>query len=445
LGTRCLWTILLEAISVPASLYHIHNLAMRNMVISVTNLKEKKKDLKELVLFMGADFTESLTDAVTHLVSETVLSVKYESAALNNVKIMHPDWVKNVWQKTQNNIANVCASDEQFDSFKLPALYGICITTIGMKIADRNHIKTLTEENGGRYSRKFNNSIDFLIMEKESLGSENHKAAVKFKVMCLTPAWIHDSIENGFAMPFGVYELSNPGGAMLASTPTKNANITVSKFHPDNTQLSEVSRSTTFQKNVINETLMSSTSRRTLAPVAEDVAYRKLLRQVTLPAAKKVGSILDGYNFYLSGFTDDEAAALGKILAVLGSSVVDSISGQVSHVIVGADDARLFNELDEHNLDLALLKLEWIVEVIASKSVVPEAQYEIARPNKKKPLQAKPSPASKKALKSLSGTFKRPEIPKLQLEPKKIVEDEAEMDLVNQYLEPPSVLESSDY
>lgn len=68
---------------------------MKDLVICATNMsKDEKKELKQLVLFMGGKYLDDLKEEVTHLVSKSVNSLKYEAAAQNGVKIMHTDWVR---------------------------------------------------------------------------------------------------------------------------------------------------------------------------------------------------------------------------------------------------------------------------------------------------------------------------------------------------------------
>lgn len=68
-------TIMIEKIPTPFGIYHIHNLAMRGLVITATNLPPKQKEeIKELVNFMGALYLDTLNDTVTHLISTSVVS-----------------------------------------------------------------------------------------------------------------------------------------------------------------------------------------------------------------------------------------------------------------------------------------------------------------------------------------------------------------------------------
>lgn len=66
---------MIEKIPLQTGTFHIHNLAMRSMIVSATNLtKVEKKEIRELVSFMGAIYIDALRDTVTHLISKTVVS-----------------------------------------------------------------------------------------------------------------------------------------------------------------------------------------------------------------------------------------------------------------------------------------------------------------------------------------------------------------------------------
>jgi hypothetical protein len=72
------------------------------MVCASTSItREKRKELKQLVLFMGGEYLDDLRDTVTHVISESVKSLVYYTPARNGVRIMKADWVSEiVFQKT---------------------------------------------------------------------------------------------------------------------------------------------------------------------------------------------------------------------------------------------------------------------------------------------------------------------------------------------------------
>lgn len=428
--------MVLENISTPSDLYHLHNLAMRKLIICTSGLtKERRKEIIQLVSFMGGHYSDALREVVTHLVSDNVRSVKYETAVKNNIKVYHPDWVKDVWQKSQNQAINVVATAEQFDCFKLPVFFNLCVTSTGLKIPERNQIKTVVEENGGRYSMSFNATIDILIMEEDSIGSQKHNAAKKMKKICLRSAWIYESIEIGYLLPYESYEHKDPQGMsilkMKASTPTKLSYVSISKFNPDNTQLSDVSRLSSFARDIS----LSETRNSSVRPTTS-LDYKKIMSLIKLPLAKKAGNVLDGMSFHLVGFSNDENQLLWKVLSILGGTKMDEINDQVTHIIVGVLDPKLLGELENQNVDPMVVKVDWLLKVIEEKKFVEEKEFVIERTVTKKVQPEKPSPASKRAMTSLSSTFKRPEIPKLQLEARR-KDDAEEQALLGQYLENP--------
>lgn len=344
--------------------------------------------------------------------------------------------MKDVWKKTQNVNVIIRGNDTQFDNYKLPIFFNLCITSTGLKASERSNIKTLVEENGGRYNSSFTAAVDILIMEKDSIGSQKFNAATKLKKLCLRTAWIIDSVKDGFAMPVEAYKLSS-AQTRAASTPTKisDANLTISKFNPDNTQLSDISRATFCRRDDIS---LSETTASSRLSIACSSTSNQGFKQ-TLADAKKVGSVLDGYNILLSGLSTADVPLVSKIISVLGATKMDSINDQVTHVVVGTIDPQLFVDLDEQHIEAVVLKAEWLKRIVEKKSLVDESQFTISRPttSKEKAVPEKPSPASKKAMKSLSGVFKKPDLPKFRLE--EANREQEELDLLSHYLDEPSL------
>lgn len=423
----------------------MHNLSMRGFIITSTNLsKEKKNRIKELVTYMGASYSDHLEKECTHLISETVRSQKYEVASVNQTKVMHPNWVEKVWEKSQK-LGNIPADDPEFDCFLLPCFNGVCFTSTGLTTKERDKLKNLIEENGGQYNATFNNSIDMLLMEASSIGTLKYNHAIRLKKICLTPAWVYDSLKIGYALRLEKYifedkTLSVPKPIKI-STPTKE-NTTINKFYPDSTMLSDLSRITTYQRNdSIDETMrtVASSSSRTLIPASRE--QNGLVQQISIKAAKVAGTVLDGFCFYMSGFSTEELRHLGKVLGILGATKVDTLDHQISHVLVNEVNPELFEELANLDNELSIVKIDWIKTMIEQKQLVNEEEFLVEQPARRRVALEKPSPASKKAIERLNGTFKKPIIPKLFLDGERDVEENVNM--VNQYLNPSTSSESS--
>uniref|UniRef100_A0A1Q3EWX2 Putative dna topoisomerase 2-binding protein 1-a n=2 Tax=Culex tarsalis TaxID=7177 RepID=A0A1Q3EWX2_CULTA len=446
-GPRCLISCFLDDQPIPPGTHPVMTTAMRNLVVCSSGLKpEEKAQISLLVTQMGGYYLDVLTGACTHLVACTVKSVKYEKAAEIKLKIMHPDWVRDVWEQSLKKM--VSAQDEEFAKHVLPIFYSLTITSTGLTLGKRNQIKKLIEENGGKYIGAFKSEVtDILILEKDHTGSDKFRGAVRCKKECLTPAWIVDSVEKGYALPTGPYEVKS----IKSSTPTKDDSSR--DFNPDSTQLSMISHVNSRNFSTINESVMSMTANPSLVPVPTAAAaaaavsskptYKDSLAKINVPLAKKAGLFLDGCNIYLSGFTGEEKDKLNKILNSGGATRYDELSDGISHVIVGSQVAADFREMREQNLSCHVVTVEWLVRSMELKGPAPEEDELIFRPNLKdgggEKAPEPPSPASKKNLESMNSTFKRPELPrKLRLDdvgpgPSRL--SRAEDDVLQQYME----------
>ncbi|XP_053692847.1 DNA topoisomerase 2-binding protein 1-A [Sabethes cyaneus] len=423
IGPRCLISCFNDDQTIPCGKQPVLTTAMRNLTVSTSGLKvEEKTRLSQMVFQMGGCYLEILTAACTHLIAGTVKSVKYEKAAEIKMRIMHPDWVQDVWEQSQCKM--ISATDPAFDKHALPVFYSLTITSTGLTNQKRNQVKQLIEENGGRYIGAFKSEhTDILILDKSSVGSAKFQAAVRCKKECLTPAWVIDSVQKGYALPIANYEVRR----IKSSTPTKDDPGLISSidFNPDGTQLSMISHQNS-RNLTINESVASTTSaasavsrvlsRETMGGANQRKAYREMLDQITLPQAKKSGPFLDGCNIYLSGFTTEEKDKLNKILNSGGAIRFDEISDRVSHVIVGEQVSADFREIREQQISPHILTLEWIQKSLTLRMPAPEDdELLMFKPNLKDAIVEKgpepPSPASKKNLESMNSTFKRPEAP----------------------------------
>ncbi|CAO1338865.1 unnamed protein product [Diamesa serratosioi] len=409
LGPRCIMSAFTENINIPSGLNCIMNFSMRTLIICCSALPiETKKKIKNLVSYMGGRYEDSLKDCVSHLVTTTVKSLKYEEAAKQNLNIVHPDWVFKCWERSQKS--NITATDESFKLYKIPIFYNLCITSTGLLGRDRTKIKNHVEDNGGKYIGAFKSeSIDILILDRNKTENEKFIAAIRFKKECLTPQWIYDSVIEGYALNVETYKVN---GLLKASTPTKNRNQSLPSFNPNCSNLSDISRIGSIplcpSSVNIDETQLSARGSTSCVPLS---SYKKSLNRLNVELAKRAGNVLDGYNVFLSGFNCDEHNLLSKILVIAGAIRYNEISDQISHVLVGKEEPLIIQELKTKIVDPFFLNIDWLIRSLESKQPANEAEYFV---DKKKDIPVPselPSPSSKKIIKSLSSTFRKPNIP----------------------------------
>ncbi|XP_063704321.1 DNA topoisomerase 2-binding protein 1 [Culicoides brevitarsis] len=428
LGARCILDCFANNMPVPISSSPILAVSMNGIVVSISGpTGEQREEIKMLIGYMGGVCYDDLNASCTHLVASHVTSEKYEIAAKRKLKIMHFGWIYDLWKASCER--NVRADDEEFDKHRLPIFYPLCVTSTGLTTKAREKVKNLINANGGTYEGAFSSErTHILILEMASKNSPKFLTACKYKKECLTPQWVFDSVEQGYALSFEPYRVSS----MRVSTPTKDFNqVPSSEFNPNSTTLSDISHVDTTKTGsiTINETtnqsrmssfsktISSRTTKSTESRLSEK-SYKATLEKLSLSIAKRSTGFLDGCKVYLSGFDNDSKDKLVKFLNYGGAIRYNELSDQITHVIVGEYDSSDMIEIQSKNLHPHIVTLDWVVESLAAKEPVASEKFLYKKLSKDTQEPSLPSPASKKAILSMNHSFKRPVVPpKLNLAP----------------------------
>ncbi|XP_054728937.1 DNA topoisomerase 2-binding protein 1 [Anastrepha obliqua] len=436
IGPRCLITCLQNSLPVPLGTSPIYTTAMRDLQICATGIAlDQKERLRTYIQWMGGYYFQNLSRPVTHLISNTIKSTKYEHATMNGIPVMHVDWVQRVWERSC--IEDVSATDEEFDKYKLPIFFGTNITCTGLETEKKNEIMRLVNENGGTYHCAFRSAlVDIVITERGNTNSDKYKAAVRYKKDILCPEWIFDSAEKGFALPTKGYQVKS----LKVSTPIKG-----DRSIADFTQLSDTSRISVMASSArvgsmtVNDTICSGLNETAkqndgtfVAPTTRltgskdlqrevhrkqgaAVHYRLVYEEICPKQAKKAGNFLDGCCIYLSGFRLEEREKLNRILNVGGATRYDVVNEKITHIIVGQlDDGELRAwQRDGILTTVNIVRLDWLLQSIKLKQPASEVVYRMSLPTTREPDA--PSPSSKKTLRSMNKSFKQPDKPKKKL------------------------------
>jgi len=140
IGPSCLTSCLLHCQPVPLGSSPVFTCAMRDLQISATGFPPNEKEtLKKLIQWMGGHYFQNFGRSITHLVSNTIKSTKYEHATLNGIPVMHSNWVQKVWDRSCKD-NTVLAVNEEFDKYRLPIFYGTNITCSGLDNEKKNEV-----------------------------------------------------------------------------------------------------------------------------------------------------------------------------------------------------------------------------------------------------------------------------------------------------------------
>ncbi|XP_023248158.1 DNA topoisomerase 2-binding protein 1 [Copidosoma floridanum] len=433
-GPPCLWSCFLSGEPIPDGSAPVFNTAMRNITVSASGFSVPvKNEIRKKVEYMGGIFTKQLRSSVTHLVTDIVMSAKYERAVELDIKIVTLDWVTSVWDT--NLKETVLATDPVFDKFKCPVFLNLIVTSTNLNKRQKEDVKKLVNSNGGEFMGILDGTkIKIVIAVKSSTPSEKLKYAMQNNIPCLNIDWIYDSVKAGYSLPFKKYLIES---TQACSTPEKNAarlpmNLSSISIIPGDNNMcvdETIASITTMSSTGLSATLSEN------APTVSKENYSAVVDKLSIAEAKKAGPFLDGCNIYLTGFSSNHRDKINKILNVGSATRLDEISEALTHVIVG-DPVRATADLrliKSKGLYPFILKVEWLEECIKVQAPALEDNFFF---DKKKHAQQVPlepqSPLSKKNLQLLQ----RPKVPAVPLfdETNKPNEQDELSEIVQQYV-----------
>lgn len=445
IGPKCLLHCFLTNSPIPEGTSPVFTTAMENMVITVSGFTpEKKEKIQQMVEYMGGIYMKQLRSCVTHLITDSVSSAKYEKASEKGIEIFSESWIHAVWEKNQNEF--IKASDPLFNNHKSPVFMNLVVTSTGLSKRQKEEVKKLINENGGEFSGPLDGTRVKIVLAKEySTISEKIKYAMQNSIPCLKYEWVKKSLQANYALPYSSFIISPDENKQKSSTPEKNSSHVSLNF----SAISCISKDAQ-NINFIEETLTSSISPATVGANVFTVPIQKKLNtqtfhnncdinKIDINQVKNAGPFLDGCNIYLAGFSTISKDKVNKILNLGSATRFDDISDALTHVIV-EDSLKAIHDLksiESRNLNPYILRLDWLEASLKQKKPALEDNYlfTINDVNKVAP----PSPLSKKSLQMLVTRNNCRQSPPLSISndnsKKKNTNDDDENFIMKQYLQ----------
>ncbi|XP_076653820.1 mutagen-sensitive 101 [Halictus rubicundus] len=432
-GPKCLLLCFVNGEPIPEGTSPVYTTAMRGLCVCATGFAvQEKEHIGKLVEYMGGIFTRQLRSRVTHLVTASVMSAKYETAADMKIPIVTKEWVEAIWETNLKEF--VRPDDSMFDKYKASVFLNLVVTSTNLPRRQKDEIKQLINNHGGTFMGALDGSkVKVLLAAENSPLSEKLKYAKQANIACLVPNWVYASIQVGYALPFKDFLIKSLNAC---STPEKlNAHETLNcsaiSAIPCDIQGSCVDESLT-------TTAMSNFSSMEFLSRDTNVNRAAILERLTFSEAKLSGPFLDGCNIYLTGFASSQRDKLNKILNVGSATRLDDISDALTHVIIGDENkaASDLKMLKSKGLCPHILTLEWLEESMKLKRPAPEENYIFVQKHSVvEKVPEPPSPLSKRNLQMLQKP-KKVSIPSFDIDKKlALLEKEKESDLVEQYLQ----------
>ncbi|TGZ37603.1 DNA topoisomerase 2-binding protein 1 [Temnothorax longispinosus] len=437
---KCLLICLTNGEPIPEGRNPIYTTSMRKMCVCASGFNPEIKDwIQHRVEYMGGFFTKQLRNSVTHLVTDSVMSAKYETAIEMKIPIMTKEWIEAVWEANLKKV--VKADDKIFDKYKCPVFMNLVVTSTNLHKRQKEEIKRLIHDYGGTFMGPLDGTKVRVVLASESGPlSDKLKYAKENSIPCLRPDWVYESIKVGYALPFRNFIIKS---VKTCSTPEKPNTrellncLEISSIAHDKHPNNYVDES--FSSTISRTSNFPSVYPSTVTSKLSGAAKVNVLDRLTFGEAKSAGPFLDGCNIYLVGFVTSVRDRLNKILNVGGATRFDEISDAVTHVIVG-DENKASAELKtikSRGLCPYILNIEWLEESMKLKRPASEELFlfEAKGGAPKKNVETPASPLSKKNLQMLQQP-KKPPVPLFNLE-KVIapVNEDEQPDLVQQYLQ----------
>ena len=191
---------------------------------------------------------------------------------------------------------------------------------------------------------------------------DKYSHAKKWKIPCVTSAWVFDSIERGHCLPPDLYRVDrqaktgNEQDQRLAEVSILNPDVSVKKRVDD----------------TINTTaVLAEIKRKTTAD---------WLAELELTRVKKAGTFLDGCRIFLSGFSESEQVQLGRVLKYAGAVRLSQLVESITHCVhslntntVSPDTARMMGRIPD--LSPHMVSVQWLVESMRLGSTAPESEF----------------------------------------------------------------------
>ncbi|XP_011498023.1 PREDICTED: DNA topoisomerase 2-binding protein 1-A [Ceratosolen solmsi marchali] len=439
IGPQCLLSCFLTGESIPEGSTPVLNTAMRGFIVTASGFSGAiKNEIQKKIEYMGGVFTKQLRASVTHLVTNIVMSAKYERAVELGIRIVTIDWLQSVWET--NLKESISGSDSIFDKFTCPIFLNLIVTSTSLSKRQKEDIKKIINSHGGEFMGVLDGTkVKVVITSETSSLSEKLKYAMQNNIPCLKVEWVYDSLEAGYSLPFSNYVIkytqacSTPEKASVQE-PFNFSTISVISGENHNMYVDETVASAV----TMSSTAMGTTLATENLPTASKISYTTILERLNIIEAKKAGPFLDGCNIYLAGISSNYRDKLNRILNVGSATRLDDISEALTHVIVG-DPIKAKHDLQiikSKALYPYILKIEWLEECMKLQAPAPEDNFLFDGKDSIYPVAPEPpSPLSKKNLQLLQ----RPKMPAAPLfsedKSKSIPHTDVHSEIVEQYLQ----------
>ncbi len=107
---------------------------------------------------------------------------------------MTPQWVEAVWAASLKEAVH--GTDPIFARYACPPFQGLVVCVSQIPVKERDALRRIIEANGGTYCGQLEMGRTNILIVTSAEG-EKYSYARKWKIRCIKPDWVHQSLNKG--------------------------------------------------------------------------------------------------------------------------------------------------------------------------------------------------------------------------------------------------------
>ncbi|KAJ1363286.1 hypothetical protein KIN20_023122 [Parelaphostrongylus tenuis] len=377
--------------SLPRWDFPVYALNLTGACVCFTGLSlQKREELKAKINYMNGLVSPSLTEKVTHLVTEycDTASRKYTETRRMGLPIMSPLWIDKAWEAAQAFSLDNFVSNEATQQYRLPIFSKMVITATGVGGSERMDIARLIHLNGGRFSGDMKRNECTHLIADQTKGVKYKKAREWNTIKIVRSSWLRKSVIAGYVLPESAFD---PERRNRCSTPVldskipehdeleyssisgKGGRLDNSTF---NTQISKHDDEVDCERSPL--TVMRPNFRR------ESLRNRRALLKSSIfdpidhleeTFSKDDFDFLEGCRIWLCGADQIRLDKWKRILDRSGATRVANIEAASHAVVVNVPSSERTRLIQAQSRGVHVIRAEWVVACFQQKEQVPLKEY----------------------------------------------------------------------
>ena len=351
------------------------------MVVCLTGASlDEERRAEVIVRSLGGTLTGTLQEGVSCLVVKSLGSTKHRAAIKLGIPCVMYQWLLQ---------SQAAGSFRPFADFPAGPFADLVICCTQLEVEDRQSLEALVRSNGGVFSKMMEQGVVTHLVAKEASG-DKFNAAKLWNVPVVSLAWVHACISERKLLPELPFRISLPRGAgavvgsksaaaaaAAAAASGKDPRAAVGTLRGKGAGAAASAAAATAAKAAAAAAATAAATAAAASaqtkspppsrPQAQAQPASFLWEELPPPSlvTPERSRLLEGDTFFLAGFQPQQRDYLVGLLCAGGARRHQVLTVGVTKVLVGSEvERRLLLEVKRHPSAPAVVRLEWLVDVL---------------------------------------------------------------------------------